>query len=592
MVAPSCGSDVLHARDAGLTELLRSDAWVVGDDETALEHRVALNASGLGVDSEGGRPLVGIACSASELNPCNLPLRDLVPALQDGVRSAGGVPIVFPVMSLGEDLMKPTAMLYRNLLSIEIEETLRSYPLDGVVLLANCDKTIPGAVMGAASADLPTLVVTCGPRPPARFRGRRIGTGTDLWRLWDERRAGLLDDAAWAEVESALSCGLGACNTMGTASTMAILAEILGFILPGTGTIPTGEERALAGASSAGARIVEMVRTGFKPSTVCGEASLRNAVRVLNAIGGSTNAAIHLAAIAGRLGLSFELAEIERLGRDVPLLVDVEPSGDGLVQDFDAAGGVPALVGALRGVLEESSLLADGRRLGELMDMAPPPSGVVRPASDPLSVGGAFRVVKGSLAPDGALVKISAASPELLRHRGRAVVFDSYDEMRRRVEDPALEVDPTSVLVLRGCGPVGAPGMPEWGMIPLPAKLLSEGVRDMVRVTDARMSGTSFGTVFLHVAPEAAIGGPLALVHDGDLLEVDAEAGTIELLVERDELDRRRSAWSAPESEHLRGWPALYRAHVTQAPKGCDLDFLESPSPEHRRFVEPVVGRS
>jgi dihydroxy-acid dehydratase len=572
--------------------MLRSDTWIVGDDETAIEHRVALRSSGLEVDGEGGRPVIGIANSASELNPCNLPLRDLLPALREGVRSAGGVPVEFPVISLGEDLMKPSAMLYRNLLAIEIEEMLRSHPLDGILLLANCDKTVPGALMGAASADLPALVVTGGARPPASFRGRRIGTGTDLWRLWDERRAHLLDDDAWHEAEDALACGLGACNTMGTASTMAVLAEILGFVLPGTGTIPAGDERAPLAGQAAGRRIVEMVRTGVRPSAVSDAASLRNALRVLNAIGGSTNAVIHLAAIAGRLGLAFELDDVDRLGRQIPLLVDVEPSGKGLVQDFDAAGGVPTLVRSLGGLLEEASLLADGRSIGDLAGVAPEPNGVVRAVSDPLSSGGAFRVVRGSLAPDGAVVKSSAASPELLHHRGRAVVFHGYEDMRRRVEDRALDVDETSVLVLRGCGPVGTPGMPEWGMIPLPSKLLEKGVRDMVRITDARMSGTSFGTVFLHVAPEAAVGGPLALVEDGDLVEVDADGGRIDLLVDEVELERRRAAWRRPVPVHLRGWPALYQAHVTQAPQGCDLDFLEAPSPEHRRFVEPVVGRS
>jgi dihydroxy-acid dehydratase len=488
--------------------------------------------------------------------------------------------------------MKPSAMLYRNLLAIEVEEMVRSHPVDAVVLLANCDKTVPGALMGAVSANVPTLVVTCGPRPPAVFRGRRLGTGTDLWRLWDERRSGALDDDAWAEAEAALSCGLGACNTMGTASTMAVLAELLGFLLPGGATIPAGDPRSLESARAAGQRIVEMVRLDERPDTVCTRASVENAIRVLNAIGGSTNAVIHLAAIAGRLGLAFDLEAVDRLGRDIPLLLDVEPSGAGLVQDFDLAGGVPALLGALGDLLDPTARLADGRPVGEVARDAPAPSGVVRPRDAPLATGGAFRVVKGSLAPDGAVVKRSAATPELLNHTGRAVVFDDYDEMRRRVEDPALEVDATSVLVMRNCGPVGTPGMPEWGMVPLPAKLLADGVRDLVRITDSRMSGTSFGTVFLHVAPEAAVGGPIALVEEGDLIEIDAELGTIELRVDPAELERRRAAWVPPSSPHLRGWPALYRAHVTQAPRGCDLDFLEAPSAEHRRFVEPVVGRS
>jgi dihydroxy-acid dehydratase len=576
----------------GVSGYLRSDAWIVGDDEAALEHRAALRAAGLEVDPAGGRPVIGIANSASEFNPCNLPLRDLLPAVRAGVRAAGAIPAVFPVISLGEDLMMPTAMLYRNLLAMEIEEMTRSHPVDGLILLANCDKTVPGALMGAASTNLPTLVITGGARPPARFRGRRLGTGTDLWRLWDDRRAGRLDDAGWREAEQALSCGQGACNTMGTASTMGILAEVLGFALPGSSTVPTGDERASAAAEGAGQRIVEMVRADTRPSLVCGPASLRNALRVLNAIGGSTNAVIHLAALAGRLGLDWALEDADRLGRAIPLLVDVEPCGAGLMQDFDAAGGVPALIGVLGELLEGQALLADGRRVGEVAHPAPARGGVIRSPDEPLARGGAFRVVRGSLAPDGAVLKVPAATPGLLRHRGRAVVFEGYEEMRRRVEDPNLAVDASSVLVLRGCGPVGGPGMPEWGMIPIPARLVAQGVRDMVRVTDARMSGTSFGTVFLHVAPEGAVGGPLALVGDGDEIAVDADAGRLDLLVEPSELARRQAAWRPPPAPHRRGWPALYRAHVTQAPKGCDLDFLEAPTAADRVFVEPVVGRS
>lgn len=572
--------------------LLRSDAWIVGDDEAALEHRVALRSAGLEVDPAGGRPVIGIANSASEFNPCNLPLRDLLPALRAGVRAAGGIPVEFPVISLGEDLMMPSAMLYRNLLAIEIEEMARSHPIDGLLLLANCDKTIPGALMGAASANLPTLVITGGARPPARLRGRTLGTGTDLWRLWDERRAGRLDDATWREAEQALSCGQGACNTMGTASTMAILAEVLGFALPGSATVPAGDKRALAAAHRAGQRAVEMVRADGRPSRVCGPASLRNALRVLNAVGGSTNAVIHLAALAGRLGLDWTLEDVDRLGRAVPLLADVEPCGVGLIQDFDASGGVPALLGVLGELLEGQALLADGCRVDEVARSTPARGTAIRPVDEPLARGGAFRVVRGSLAPDGAVLKVPAADPGLLRHRGRAVVFEGYEEMRHRIEDPGLAVDPTSVLVLRGCGPVGGPGMPEWGMIPIPARLVAQGVRDMVRVTDARMSGTSFGTVFLHVAPEGAIGGPLGLVEEGDEIAVDTDAGRLDLLVEPNELARRRAGWRPPASPHRRGWPALYQAHVTQAPQGCDLDFLEAPTPEDRVFVEPVVGRS
>jgi dihydroxy-acid dehydratase len=571
---------------------LRSDAWLRGDDEVAMAHRVAFRSAGLQVSSGGGRPVIGIANSASELNPCNLPLRALAGAVRAGVAEAGGVPAEFGTISLGEDLMKPTAMLYRNLLAIEIEEMIRSYPLDGIVILANCDKTVPGAIMGAASADIPTVVVTGGAREAAVFRGERIGTGTALWRLWDERRTGRLGDEGWRELETCLACGTGACNTMGTASTVALLAEALGLMVPGSSTIPAGDPRGLAAAVEAGRCTVAAVHAGLRPSAVLSPAAFANAVRVLHAIGGSTNAVIHLAAIAGRVGVPLPLDDLARLGAGVPVLADIQPSGSGLMQDFDAAGGLPALLRELSGLLDGGAGTVAGLTIGQIAAAAPAATGVIRSLGEPLTAGGALAVVRGSLAPDGAIIKTSAATLGLLRHRGPAVVFHGYEDMRRRVDDPALPVTADSVLVLAGCGPVGGPGMPEWGMIPIPAKLAADGVTDMVRVTDARMSGTSFGTVFLHAAPEAAIGGPLGLVADGDMISVDADAGSISLEVPDGELARRRAAWSPPPSGHLRGWPALYRDHVLQAPDGCDLDFLRAPTPAHRRFVEPVVGRS
>jgi len=572
---------------------LRSDAWFTGDDEVAMQHRVAFATAGLEVSRDGGRPVIGIANSASELNPCNLPLRELAGAVRRGVLEAGGIPAEFGSISLGEDLMKPTTMLYRNLLAIEIEEMIRANPLDGIVILANCDKTVPGAIMGAASADVPTVVVTGGARPAAVFQGERIGTATALWRLWDERRTGRLGDDGWRALEACLNCGTGACNTMGTASTMALMSEALGLMIPGSSTIPAGDPRAPAAAAEAGRRAVAAVTGGLVPSALLSPAAFGNAIRVLHAVGGSTNAVIHLAAIAGRVGVDLPLAELARLGAGLPVLADVQPSGDGLMQDFDAAGGLPALLRELSGLLDGGAGTIAGLTIGEIAAAAPAPAadGAIRPLDRPLSTGGAFAVVRGSLAPDGAVIKTSAATPGLLRHRGPAVVFHDYEDMRRRVEDPALPVTAGSVLVLRGCGPVGA-GMPEWGMIPIPAKLAAAGVTDMVRVTDARMSGTSYGTVFLHAAPEAAIGGPLALVTDGDMISVDAAAASISLEVPEGELARRRAAWAPPASPHLRGWPALYRDHVLQAPQGCDLDFLRAPTAAHRRFVEPVVGRS
>lgn len=570
----------------------RSDAWLAGDDEVAVLHRVALASAGIKFVRDGQHPVIGIANSASDLNPCNLPLRQLAAAVKEGVSAAGGVAVEFPTMSLGEDLMKPSAMLYRNLLAIEIEETIRAYPLDGIVVLANCDKTVPGALMGAASANLPTVLVTGGARRPAIFQGRRIGTGTDLWRLWEERRTGALSDGGWRELEQCLACGPGACNTMGTASTMAILSEVLGLMVPGSSTIPTGDPRSLMAATEAGRVAVAAACRGVRPSDILSPAAFANAIRVLHAIGGSTNAVIHLAALAGRVGVAFLLDDVQRLGAGVPVLADVEPSGTGLIQDFDAGGGVPALVRELSGILDLSARTIAGRTLQDIADAAPAPSGAIRALDHPLGRDGAFAVLRGSLAPDGAILKTSAASPHLLHHRGPAVVFRGYQDMLARIDAPDLEVTADSVLILAGCGPVGVPGMPEWGMIPIPVKLGAAGVRDMVRITDARMSGTSFGTVALHVAPEAAIGGPLALVHDGDLVAIDVDTGRLDLEVAEDELARRRWGWSAPNSEHLRGWPALFRDHVLQAPEGCDLDFLRAPTAAHRLFIEPVIGRS
>ncbi|MHB8191307.1 MAG: dihydroxy-acid dehydratase [Ferrimicrobium sp.] len=571
---------------------LRSDPWFSGDDEVAMLHRVALASAGVSKRADDGRAVIGIANSSSELNPCNLPLNKLAAAAKRGVLQAGGVPVEFPTISLGEDLMKPSAMLYRNLLSIEIEEMIRANPLDGIILLANCDKTLPGALMGAVSANIPTVLITGGARPPASFQGRRIGTGTDLWRLWDKRRSGQLRDEEWDELEQSLSCGTGACNTMGTASSMAIVSEVLGFMVPGSSTIPTGDSRAYDSAIRAGELAVACVAGDMTPSRILTPHSLANAVKVLHAIGGSTNAIIHLCALAGRAGIEFSLDEVATLGVDVGVLVDVEPCGSGLVQDFDAAGGVASLLRELGDRLHQDTLNIAGQSVADIAASAALPSGALRRSSDPLARGGAFGVLRGTLAPDGAVIKKPSASPALFRHKGPAVVFRSYPDMIERIDAPDLEVDENSVLVLTGCGPVGVPGMPEWGMIPIPAKLLESGVRDMVRISDARMSGTSFGTVVLHVAPEAAIGGPLAVVQDGDMIEIDVEGGRLDLLISSQEFARRMSLWSPPPSQHQRGWPALYRDHVTQAPQGCDLDFLVSPVGALAPFVEPVIGRS
>jgi dihydroxy-acid dehydratase len=563
---------------------------VRGDDEVALDSRVALRMGGAEVDARGGRPIIGIANSASDLNPCNQPLDQLVAPLKEGVTAAGGLAVEFPVMSLGEDLMKPSAMLYRNLLAMELEESLRSQPLDAVIVLAACDKSVPGALMGAFSTNLPCLLVVSGPRPVAHFEGRRVGTGTDLWRLWDRRRAGDLSDEQWAELEVALALGKGTCNTMGTASTMGGIAETLGLAWPGSTSIPAGDPRHAAIARQVGTRSVELVNEGLSASRQVTPEALENALVVLSAIGGSTNAVIHVTAMARRLGHQLGLSDVDRLSRRTPVLVDVEPSGRALMEDLDAAGGFPTLWGALGDHLHPDVMLADGTSTRDAQLRALAPNGVVRSLANPLDDQGAFRVVRGNLAPDGALIKRSAATPSLLVHRGPAYVIDGYDEIAKRTGADA-ECPEDAVLVLRGAGPVGGPGMPEWGMIPVPEPLLERGVTDIVRISDARMSGTSYGTVYLHVAPEAAVGGVIGLVRDGDMIRVDADAGEIELEVDATELATRR-ARTPSSTTRARGYVELYRRHVTQAPEGCDFDFLAQPRGLAPQLVEPVVGRS
>lgn len=569
---------------------LRSDRWVKGDDEVALDSRVALRMAGVDVDAAGGRPIIGIANSAGDLNPCNQPLAKLIEPLKRGIVDAGGIGVEFPVMSLGEDLMKPTAMLYRNLLAIEVEESVRSQPLDALIILAACDKSVPGALMGAFSANIPTLLVVSGPRPVAHFEGKRIGTGTDLWRLWDLRRAGELSDERWADLEEKLTLGRGTCNTMGTASSMGAICETLGLAWPGSTSIPAGDPRHVDIARRVGARSVELVLEGMTASRQVTSSSITNALVTLSALGGSTNAVIHLTAMARRLGLDVELGELDRISRATPVLVDVEPSGNGLMEDLDDAGGIPTLFRALGDRLNPDTLLADATTMKETQTAASEPRGVIRDLSNPLDAEGAFRVVRGNLAPRGALIKRSAATPTLLRHRGPAYVIANHEELAERTGKDA-DCPEDAVLVFGGVGPVGGPGMPEWGMVPIPQPLLARGVTDMVRVTDARMSGTSYGTVFLHVAPEAAVGGPLGLVRDGDVINVDADAGVLELEVSEEELRERASTFT-PTLGVARGYPEFYRRHVGQAPEGCDFDFLVQPRGEAPRMVEPVVGRS
>jgi L-arabonate dehydrase len=555
---------------------LRSASWFAETGKLGFYHRSHTKSEGFPDDLFDGRPVVGIGASWSELTPCNVHLHDLANSVKAGVWQAGGFPLEFPTMGLGETLMRPTAMLYRNLAAMEIEEHLRASPLDAVVLLTGCDKTTPAALMGAASADLPAIVVTGGPMINGRFRGEQVGSGTDLWRFSEEVRAGTMDPADLVAAEACVSRSNGHCTTMGTASTMACLTEALGMTLPGSAAIPAVDARRKVIAQLAGRRAVEMVREGLRPSAVLTRAAFENAIRANAAIGGSTNAVVHLLAIAGRAGVDLELDDFDRLGRDVPTLVDLKPSGRHLMDDFAAAGGLPAVLAEIADLLNLDALTVTGRTLGEEIKGAPCwDREVIRTRREPLQPPGrSTAVLHGNLCPDGAVIKLSAISPELGRHRGRARVWDSIEDYDRTADDETVGIDPADVLVLRYAGPRGYPGMPEVGNLQLPRSVLKQGVRDMVRISDARMSGTSYGTIVLHVSPEADAGGPLALVRDGDWIELDVDQRTLTLDVDDAELARRRQEWAPPVHEETSGYAALYRAHVLQADKGADFDFL------------------
>jgi L-arabonate dehydrase len=572
---------------------LRSAEWFEGRDELGPQNRAVLRTLGWSREFFAGKPVIGIANSWSELNNCNLGLRTVAEAVKRGVIAAGGVPLEFNTLSLGEELMKPSAMLYRNLVAMEIEETLRANPIDGVVLLCGCDKTTPAQLMGAASANLPAIQVCAGPKTAGRWRGMEVGSGTDLWRYWDQYRAGQIDEADWQAIEAAYSCSIGTCNTMGTASTMTVLSEALGMMLPGSATIPANDTRRLASAEASGRRAVELVRENLRPAQIMTRPAFENALRVFMTIGGSTNAVIHLLAIAGRLRVPLALDDFDQVARMTPLLLNLLPAGVRLMPDFDAAGGLPALMRQIDDLLHLDHVTVSGRPLGELLprQRSADPS-VIRPRDEPLRPAGALAVLRGNLAPRGAIIRAATASDRLLRHRGPALVFDSYADMLKRIDSPDLPVTADSVLVLRNAGAVGVPGLPEWGAIPVPKKLLLQGVQDIVRISDSRMSGTSFGTVVLHITPEAAIGGALALVYDGDMIELDVEARALTLCVTDAELERRRAAWTPTPAQHRRGYPRLYAEHVLQPDEGCDFDFLRPASDDDLVFVPPVVGRS
>jgi dihydroxy-acid dehydratase len=559
---------------------LRSNEWYSGTDRNSYIHRAWMRR-GVPSNAFDGRPQIAIANTASDLTPCNSHLDEVAQSVKNGIYEAGGIPLELPVVSLGETQVRPTAMLWRNMAAMATEEMLRANPIDGVVLLGGCDKTIPSLLMAAASVDLPAVVVPGGPMLTGHFRGEPLGCGTDVWRLSEEVRAGTLSNEQFLRSESSMIRSKGHCNTMGTASTMALVAEALGTVLPGLAGTPAPDARLLEAAHETGRLAVQLVSDDRRPSTFLTAASFHNAIVALAAIGGSTNAVVHLLAIAGRLGIELTIDDFDRIGANVPLLVNLQPAGTYLMDDLYRAGGFLAVLREVRDLLDPTALTITGAPLVDYLDDARiwDPE-VITPRDSPLLPAAGISVLRGSLAPGGAIIKPAAASPHLLKHRGRAVVFDSIEDFRARIDDPALDIDADSVMVLRGCGPKGYPGMPEVANMPLPAKLLEQGVRDMVRICDGRMSGTAYGTVVLHVTPEAAAGGPLGLVQTGDWISLDVRGKRLDLEVPADELAKRTPNQATVDgfATPRRGWERLYVDHVMQADSGADLDFLRGGS--------------
>jgi L-arabonate dehydrase len=555
---------------------LRSQGWFGKNDRDGFSHRSWMKNQGWPANLFDGRPVIGICNTWSELNPCNAHFRELADSVKRGVWEGGGFPLEFPVMSLGESQLRPTAMLFRNLASMDVEESVRGNPMDGVVLLMGCDKTTPSLLMGAASCDLPTIGLSGGPMLNGKFRGKELGSGTSVWKMAEDVAAGTMPLCEFLDAESSMNRSKGHCMTMGTASTMASMVEALGMSLPGNAAIPAVDARRTTLAHMTGRRIVEMVREDLRMSKILTRAAFENAIFNNSAIGGSSNAVIHLLALARRVGVPLSLDDWDRLGSGLPCLVDLQPSGQHLMEDFFYAGGVPVVLRELgeAGVLNREALTANGLSIWDNVAKAECWNReVIRTFAQPFKPHAGIAVVRGNLAPNGAVIKPSAASDHLLRHRGRAVVFENIEDLHSRTEDESLDIDENCVMVLKNCGPRGYPGMAEVGNMPLPPKLLRRGIKDMVRISDARMSGTAYGTVILHVSPEAAIGGPLALAQSGDMIQLDVPARTVSLEVEDAVLEQRRARWTPPPSPK-RGWAKLYFDHVLQAHEGADLDFL------------------
>ena len=565
---------------------LRSARWYAANDLRSFGQRSRIAQMGYDRADYAGKPVIGILNTWSDISPCHMHFKERVEDVKRGVWQAGGFPIEIPSMSLSEVFQKPSTMLYRNLLAMEAEENLRSHPVDGCVLMGGCDKTTPGLIMGATSMNLPAIFMPAGPMLRGNWHGQTLGSGSDGWKYWAELRAGTITDRDWREMEDGIARSAGTCMTMGTASTMTGIAEALGLSLPGASSIPASDSNHPRMAAACGRRIVDMVWEDLKPRDLLTRRSFENAVTFLMAGGGSTNAVVHLIAMAGRAGLSLSLDDIDAISRRTPMICNLKPSGQYLMEDLFYAGGTRALMAQIADRLHLDEQTVTGATLGDgLVGAEVYNTDVIRTPATALSAEGGVAVLRGNLAPDGAVVKTSAMDPRFLRHQGRAVVFDDYNDMAARIDDESLEVRPDSVLVLRHAGPLGGPGFPEWGMLPIPKKLLAQGVRDMVRISDARMSGTSYGCCILHVAPESWIGGPLALVQNGDVIALDVPARSLQLKVDEAELSRRRAAWKPPPPRYERGYGWMFTRHITQADKGCDFDFLEGTTP----IAEPEI---
>ncbi|WP_316182884.1 L-arabinonate dehydratase [Bradyrhizobium sp. SZCCHNRI1009] len=557
---------------------LRSARWFAPDDLRSFGHRSRVMQMGYAQEEWKGRPVIAIVNTWSDAQPCHMHFKSRVDDVKRGVLMAGGFPIELPALSLSESLLKPTTMLYRNMLAMDVEELLRSHPVDGVVLMGGCDKTTPALLLGATSMNLPAIYLPAGPMLRGNWKGKTLGSGSDAWKYWDERRAGKLSDADWNAMEAGIARSHGTCMTMGTASTMTAIAEAIGMTLPGASSIPAADAEHIRMSSECGRRIVEMVWEDLTPSKIQTKAAFENAIAVAMAMGCSTNAIIHVIAQARRAGADIGLDDFEAASRKVPVLANVRPSGDTyLMEDFYYAGGLPGLMNRMTEHLHLDCLTVNGRTLGDnIAGAGVYNDDVIRSQSNPIYREGALAVLKGNLAPDGCVIKPSACEPRFLKHTGPALVFDDYPSMKKAIDDPDLDVTADHVLILRNAGPQGGPGMPEWGMLPIPTKLVKQGVRDMVRLSDARMSGTSYGACILHVSPESYIGGPLALVRNGDLITLDVAARTINLDVPEDELARRRAEWQPPTPRFERGYGWMFARHIRQANDGCDFDFLET----------------